>query len=97
MRLKLPPKNRNQGIYWVRYYLDHVDKPSPKPKITKQDEYRQILIQILDCFEQSSYPSDIEELILEVNRLLELKRITSKHMENINYTISVLTSKYNQE
>ena len=97
MRLKLPLKNRNQGIYWVRYYLDHVDKPSPKPKITKQDEYRQILIQILDCFEQSSYPSDIEELILEVNRLLELKRITSKHMENINYTISVLTSKYNQE
>jgi hypothetical protein len=97
MRMRLPPKNRNQGIYWVRYYLDHVDKPQPKPKVTKQDEYRQILLQILDCFEQSSYPLDIEVFIQEIHRLLQLKRITSKHMEKINYTIGVLTNKYNQE
>jgi hypothetical protein len=97
MRMRLPPKNRNQGIYWVRYYLDHVDRPPAKPKVTKQDEYRQTLVQILDCFEQSSYPLDIEVFIQEVHRLLQLKRITSKHMEKINYTIGVLTNKYNQE
>ena len=97
MRLRLPPKNRNQGIYWVRYYLDHVDKPLPKLKITKQDEYRQILIQILDCFEQSSYPLDIEVFIQEVHRLLQLKRITSKHMEKINATVQLLSNKYKEE
>lgn len=97
MRLRLPPKNRNQGIYWVRYYLDNVDRAPAKPKVTKQDEYRQTLLQILDCFEQSSYPLDVEVFIEEIHRLLQLKRITSKHMEKIQYTIAVLTSKYNQE
>ena len=97
MRIRLPPKNRNQGIYWVRYYLDHVDRPTPKPKITKQDEYRQTLVQILDCFEQSSYPLDIKVFIQEVNRLLQLKRITSKHMEKIQSMVSILTDKYKED
>lgn len=97
MRVRLPPKNRNQGIYWVRYYLDHVDRPHAKPKITKQDEYRQTLVQILDCFEQSSYPLDIEVFIQEVHRLLQLKRITSKHMEKIQSMVSILTDKYKED
>lgn len=96
MRLRLPPKNRNQGIYWVRYYLDNVDKPTAKPKITKQDEYRQILVQMLDCFTQSSYPPDIIEFIKELERLLQLKRITSKHMEKIQNMVSALTDKYKE-
>ncbi len=97
MRMRLPPKNRNQGIYWVRYYLDHVDKPQAKPKVTKQDEYRQTLTQMLDCFTQSSYPYDIAEFILELKRLLQLKRITSKHMEKINVTVQFLSNKYKEE
>jgi hypothetical protein len=97
MKLRLPPKNRNQGIYWIRYYLDNVDKPSAKPKITKQDEYRQTLVQMLDCFTQSSYPPDITEFILELERVLKLKRITSKHMEKITCIVGELTSKYKQE
>ena len=96
MRLLLPPKNRNQGIYWVRYYLDNVDRAPAKPKVTKQDEYRQILLQMLDCFEQSSYPLDIEVFIEEIHRLLQLKRITSKHMEKIQNTVNILTNKYKE-
>ena len=97
MRLKLPPKNRNQGIYWVRYYLDHVDRPAAKPRINKQDEYRQTIVQMLDCFTQSSYPEDIAEFILELERILQLKRITSKHMEKINATVGFLSNKYKKE
>lgn len=97
MRLRLPPKNRNQGIYWVRYYLDNVDRPQAKPKVTKQDEYRQTITQMLDCFTQSSYPEDIEMFIQELHRLLQLKRITSKHMEKINSVVGALTNKYKQE
>ena len=97
MRLKLPPKNRNQGIYWVRYYLDHVDRPVAKPRINKQDEYRQTIVQMLDCFTQSSYPEDIAEFILELERILQLKRITSKHMEKINATVGFLSNKYKEE
>lgn len=96
MRLRLPPKNRNQGIYWVRYYLDNIDRAPAKPKVTKQDEYRQLLLQMLDCFEQSSYPTDIEAFIQEIHRLLELKRITSKHIENIQSTLAILTNKYKE-
>jgi hypothetical protein len=97
MKLRLPPKNRNQGIYWVRYYLDHVDKPQPKLKVTKQDEYRQTITQMLDCFSQSSYPDDINQFILELQRLLQLKRITNKHMEKLNVTIQFLSNKYKEE
>jgi len=96
MRLRLPPKNRNQGIYWVRYYLDHVDKPPAKAKITKQDEYRQMLTQMLDCFTQSSYPEDIELFIQELQRLLQLKRITSKHIEKVQLAVKDLSNKYKE-
>lgn len=96
MRLRLPPKNRNQGIYWVRYYLDHVDKPPAKVKITKQDEYRQMLTQMLDCFTQSSYPEDIELFIQELQRLLQLKRITSKHIQKVQLAVKDLSNKYKE-
>lgn len=96
MRLRIPPKNRNQGVYWVRYYLDHVDKPQKQQRISKQDEYRQTLLQMLDCFDQSSYPTDIAEFIQEINRLLQLKRITSKHMDKINFTVNNLVNKYKE-
>jgi len=90
------PKNRNQGIYWVRYYLDHVDKPRKQQKPSKQDEYRQTLLQMLNCFENDTYPEDIAAYIQEIHRLLELKRITSKHMDNINFTVNVLANKYKE-
>jgi hypothetical protein len=90
------PKNRNQGIYWVRYYLDHVDRPEPKPRINKQDEYRQVLLQMLDCFTQENYPKDVADFIGELERVLQLKRITSKHMDNITCNVKILSSKYKE-
>ena len=88
------PKNRNQGIYWVRYYLDHVDKPTKQQKPSKQDEYRQLLLEILDNFKYKNYPSDIEALINEINRVLHLKRITSSHMDKITNSINILADRY---
>jgi hypothetical protein len=97
MRLRLPPKNRNQGIYWVRYYLDHVDKPIKAPKISKQQEYRDLLLEILSNFHYDNYPGDIQALIDEINRVLGLKRITSAHVDKINNQINILANKYKQE
>jgi len=94
--LRLPPKNRNQGIYWTRFYLDHIDK-SPKQKISKQDQYRERLIEIKSCFNQPSYPEDIVELINYINRVLGLKTISIQHMDKVTSTINLLKSKYDQE
>jgi hypothetical protein len=94
MRLRLPPKNKNQGIYWVRYYLDHVDKPQKQIKPSKQTEYRALLVEVRNCFEQQEYPDDIQILINEIDRVLLLKRITSSHMKNITAQIDFLTNKY---
>jgi hypothetical protein len=98
MRIRLPPKNMNQGIYWVSTYLKYnLDKPAriAKPKQpTKQEEYRAILHEIRSCFEQDEYPVDIIEFIDEIHRVLNLKSITSKHMEKIYAMRTVLIEKY---
>ena len=100
MRLRLPPKNRNQGIYWVRYYLDHVDKPSrsatKQPKITKQEEYRQLINELIACWPEpiESYPEPIQFYINHLYKILNLKRITSIHMDRIQGMIDILEEEY---
>ena len=93
--MRLPPKNRNQGIYWVSTYLKYnLDKPPRQPKPTKQETYRAILLEMLECFEPGEYPEDILEYINEIQRVLQLKTINSKHFEKINGMCCVLLDKY---
>ena len=99
MRVRLPPKNMNQGIYWVSTYLKYnLDKPPKVAKPTKQEEYRQVLHSILKEYtlDLEDYPKDFQEHILEIHRVLGLKSITKKHMQKIVDTIDVLVEKYQQ-
>jgi hypothetical protein len=93
--VRLPPKNRNQGIYWVSTYLKYnLDKPPKQPKSTKQEEYRAILLEMLNCFEYDEYPEDIVKYINEIQRVLQLKTINSKHFEKLQNMSAVLLDKY---
>ena len=98
MRMRLPPKNMNQGIYWVSTYLKYNLDKSPKPKSkqpTKQELYRKYLYDLLDCFESGEeYPDDIIDYLNEINRVLSLKTINQKHIDKINLIIGELVSKY---
>ena len=99
MRVRLPPKNMNQGIYWVSTYLKYnLDKPPKVAKPTKQEEYRKLLYEILNEYtlELENYPQDIKEHIVEIHRILNLKTITKKHIEKIVATIDILVDKYKQ-
>lgn len=93
--MRLPPKNMNQGIYWVSTYLKYnLDKAPKQPKPTKQQEYRSILVEMLNCFEYAEYPEDIVQYINEIQRVLQLKTINSKHIEKIQAMCTVLLDKY---
>jgi hypothetical protein len=96
--MRLPPKNMNQGIYWVSTYLKYnLDKPSKsvkQPKLTKQQEYRTVLLEMLQCFEYDEYPEDIVKYINEIERVLQLKTINSKHFEKIQNMCYTLLDKY---
>ena len=95
MRMRLPPKNMNQGIYWVSTYLKYNLDKSPKvAKPTKQEQYRQKLHEMLSCFEQEEYPADVIAFIDEIHRVLSLKSITSKHMDEICNNVNILCEKY---
>lgn len=85
MRPFARPKNMNQGIYWVKQYLVHVDKPAKKPKQpTKQEIYRNHLYKLLDIFCEDGVEYDVHKpIITEIRRLLTLKSITSKHIDKI--------------
>jgi hypothetical protein len=95
MRMRLPPKNMSQGIYWVSTYLKYnLDKPPKVAKPTKQQEYRELLLEILKCYDLDEYPTDIQQLIDEIHRVLALKSITKKHIDKIRISISILAQKY---
>jgi hypothetical protein len=95
MRVRLPPKNMNQGIYWVSTYLKYnLDKPPKVAKPTKQQEYRQLLNEILAEYTCEEYPQDIQDHIDEIHRILGLKTITKKHLEKVSNTIDILVEKY---
>jgi len=93
--MRLPPKNKNQGIYWVSTYLKYnLDKPPKQTKLTKQQEYRSMLLDMLNCFEYDEYPKDIINYINEIERALQLKTINSKHIEKIQDMCTILLDKY---
>ena len=96
MRIKLPPKNMNQGIYWVSTYLKYNLDKSPKPKQpTKQELYRKHLYDLLDCFNlEEEHPEDITDYLNEINRVLSLKTINQKHIDKIHLIIGKLVNKY---
>ena len=97
--MRLPPKNMNQGIYWVSTYLKYnLDKPPKPPKISKQQQYRIHLLELLDCFsEDEEYPQDIIDYINEIYRILELKTVTQKHIDKLHSIIDILSEKYNKK
>jgi hypothetical protein len=86
------PKNMNQGIYWVKQYLVHVDKPAKKPKEpTKQEIYREHLYKLLDILGEDGIEYEQHKSVLaEIRRLLTLKSITSKHMDKLSLMIDSL-------
>jgi len=93
--MRLPPKNMNQGIYWVSTYLKYnLDKSPKQPKPTKQQQYRSILLEMLDCFEYEEYPEDIIKYINEIERILQLKTISNKHFEKLQSMSAILLDKY---
>jgi hypothetical protein len=94
--MRLPPKNMNQGIYWVSTYLKYnLDKPQKPAKISKQQEYRTHLLELLDCFSgDKEYPEDIIDYLNEIHRILELKTITQKHINKVHGIIAVISKKY---
>jgi hypothetical protein len=96
MRMRLPPKNMNQGIYWVSTYLKYnLDKPQKPAKISKQQQYRAHLLELLDCFSGGEeYPQDIIDYLNEIHRILELKTITQKHIDKVHDIIAVISKKY---
>jgi uncharacterized protein YyaL (SSP411 family) len=93
--LKLPFKNRNQGIYWVRYYLDNVET-SRKSTVTKTEEYKHTVAQMLDNFksEVSSYPADVQELLLYLESLLTKNRVSITQMNKATKMLDLLVEKY---
>lgn len=96
MRVRVPPKNMNQDIYWVSTYLKYnLDKPPKVAKISKQEQYRLHLLELLDCFSDTKeYPQDIIDYLNEIERILQLKSITQKHIDKIHAIISILLEKY---
>jgi hypothetical protein len=99
MRVRLPPKNMNQGIYWVSTYLKYnLDKPPKQRKISKQEHYRSHLYELLNCFEaDEEYPEDIINYLNEIHRILQLKAINQKHIDKLHTTIDYLADKYNKK
>jgi len=85
MRPFARPKNMNQGIYWVKQYLIHVDKPAKKPKEpTKQDIYREHLYKLLSVLYEDGIEYEVHKpVIAEIRRLLALRSVTSKHMDKL--------------
>lgn len=52
---------------------------------------------MLDCFEQTEYPEDIVKYISEIQRVLQLKTINSKHFEKLQNMSAILLDKYKQK
>lgn len=78
--IKLPPKNRNQSIYWTQLCVD-LNRPRPP---SKQTVYRQNLQDtrqlLLGCMSIPQVPAVVEE----INRILTLKTVTTKHLDKIS-------------
>jgi hypothetical protein len=91
--IKLPPKNRNQAIYWNRLCLQFT-KPVKRAKLTKQELHRQNLVTsrsfLLDCVEIDG----VLNIIQEIDRILNLKIVTDKHLVKISSSIKSVYEKY---
>lgn len=90
--IKLPPKNRGQAVYWNQFCLAHpITKPRP---IAKQQLYRENLLltrqHLLACRELPP----VQELLLEIDRILELKTLTIKHLDKVSKTIDKIYEDY---
>lgn len=76
--IKLPPKNRNQSIYWTRLCVDLTRGPS------KQTQYRQNLLDTKKLLLGCTQVPEVPKVICEINRILTLKTVTTKHLDKIS-------------
>ena len=94
--IKFPPKNRNQSIYWTRLCLQFT-RPVKPAKPTKQQLHRQSLLEtrnlLLDCVEIDG----VLNIIQEIDRILNLKIVSDKHVVNIANSIKPVYEKYFSE
>jgi len=91
--IKLPPKNRNQAIYWNRLCLQFT-KPVKRSKLTKQELQRQNLVEIRNSLLECVEIDGVLNIIQEIDRILNLKIVTDKHLVKIASSIKSVYEKY---